>query len=799
VKIEDYEFPTTIPVLRESNIFVYKFMIIPILIDTDINKNAIEYALENNLPLLVVKNKTSKKDEFFDVGILGNIMKKIILPDGKIKILFQGLESGKIIDIKNTNNTLIANTDVIKIASFDKENVKHMSKILKDHLVSFTKVSNVLPYDLLKSLLDTDDPNRLIELVASSIKLDDDTAYKLFVEEDIEKKITMIINILKKETDSIKIQADLKEKIYSKMEKTNKEYFLKEQIKEISKELGDDSSKTDEVKKYKKKLKKIKTLISKNAYSEINKQINQYDRIHQDGSSEAYVLQSYLDTVFNIPFGKYSKKRLSLKSVEKMLNKDHFALEKPKERILEYFAIREFLEKKRKNPSDIKGSILCFVGPPGVGKTSLANSIANALKRKLIRIAIGGMEDISELRGHRRTYIGAMSGQIVQGLSESKEMNPVVVLDEIDKAGRSHRGDLTSVLLEILDPEQNKSFRDYYVNFGIDLSQIIFITTANDASRIPPALRDRMEFIFIHSYTPSEKMHIAKNYLVAQEMKQHSLSDKEFSISDSALELVIENFTREAGVRGLRRQISKIIRKSVKKILTKKLKKITITVKNVRNYLDKEVFEFDTIDAKDKIGVINGLAWTSVGGDILKIEAMKTIGKGMIYRTGTLGDVMKESSQIAFSVVKEMIDKDKINIDIESIPKFANEKPEHKLIPSDIYKRYDIHLHIPEGATPKDGPSAGAAMAVVFASIFTNKKIKRDVAITGELTLTSKVLPIGGLKEKLIAAFKGGVKTALIPQKNYEKDLEDIPKEVKDNVKIIGVKNISEVFEHTFA
>jgi ATP-dependent Lon protease len=799
MKIEEYEFPMVLPILREDNVFIYNFMIMPIFIEDDFDKAAVDYSFENNVPLMIVKNKErdSKKASFYDVGVIGNIMKKIVLSDGKIKILFQGMASAKVTSIDTKENTLLGECQLIKIQEYDKDKISHFVKILKEQLTSFTKVSNVLPYDLLKSLLDIEDPARLCELVASSIRIDDETSYRLFIQTDMEKKITDIIEILSKDAESIKIQKELKDNIYSKIEKNNKEYVLKEQMKEIRKELGDENYKSDEVKKYKKNLKNIKSHISKSAYNEIKKQIIQYDRIQQDSSSDAYVLQNYLDSVFKIPFGKYSKKKLSIKKVQSTLDKEHFALEKPKNAIIEYFATREFLEKKKKDFRELKGNILCFVGPPGVGKTSLANSIANALKRKLVRIAIGGMEDISELRGHRRTYIGAMAGQIIQGLSDAKELNPVMVLDEVDKVGRSHRGDLSSVLLEVLDPEQNKSFRDYYINFGVDLSSVMFIATANDPSRIPVALRDRMEFVFVHSYTPSEKMHIAQEYLIPQEMKQHSLNDKEFNINKSALKIIIENYTREAGVRGLRRQISKVIRKSIKEILDKKIEKVSITSKNIKKYLDKEVFEFENIDKINQVGVVNGLAWTSVGGDILKIEAIKTIGKGIIYRTGSMGDVMKESSQIAFSVIKELIDKNKINIDINTIVKLVNEKDTSKIVASDIYKRYDIHLHLPEGATPKDGPSAGGAMAVVFASIFSNRKIKKDIAMTGELTLTGKILPIGGLKEKLIAAFKGNVKQVLIPKKNYIKDLDDIPDEVKENIEIIGVEHIDEVLDYS--
>jgi len=432
-----------------------------------------------------------------------------------------------------------------------------------------------------------------------------------------------------------------------------------------------------------------------------------------------------------------------------------------------------------------------------VGKTSLANSIAKALKRKLIRIALGGLEDVNELRGHRRTYIGAMPGRIVQGLIEAKEMDPVIVLDEIDKVARSHRGDPTAVLLEILDPEQNVAFRDYYLNFNIDLSKVIFIATANEVGYIPAPLRDRMEFIFLSSYTPDEKYEIARKYLIPQELKKHGLKASEFSISKGALELVISNYTREAGVRNLRRRIAQILRKVAKEILENSdLEKVSVTVKNLHKYLEKEVFAIEAVPAEGSVGVVNGLAWTAVGGDVLKLEAIKIEGKGALQLTGSLGDVMKESARIALSVVKVLIDTHKLEINPELIPKTTKEK-EEEIEPkvNEVYKRYDLHIHVPEGATKKDGPSAGIAMATAIASIYSERKVRSDVAMTGELDLVGNVLPIGGLKEKLIAAYKAKIKTAIIPQKNYEKDLNDIPDSVKEAMEIVGVTHVEEVLE----
>lgn len=442
-----------------------------------------------------------------------------------------------------------------------------------------------------------------------------------------------------------------------------------------------------------------------------------------------------------------------------------------------------------------RGAILCFAGPPGVGKTSLANSIATALKRPLVRIALGGLEDVNELRGHRRTYIGAMPGRIVQGLIDAKKMNPVIVLDEIDKVSRSGRGDPTAVLLEVLDPEQNNAFRDYYLNFNIDLSHSIFIATANDVGKIPAPLRDRMEFINLSSYTPQEKFEIAKRYLLPQEIKRHGLKSREVTVSKAALQEIIHKYTREAGVRNLRRRIADIARKSAKMLLEEStLDKVNVSGKNLSDFMDKSVFEIDKTDHIAHIGVVNGLAWTAVGGDVLKIETIRIKGKGALQITGSLGDVMKESARISLSVVKTLIDKGELPVDLSIIPLTSKEKEENTPIePSEVYKRYDLHIHVPDGATPKDGPSAGIAMSTAIASILSNKKVQPDIAMTGEVSLTGNVLPIGGLKEKLIAAHRAGMLKALIPQKNYERDLEDIPKEVRENLQIIAVSRIEEV------
>ena len=616
----------------------------------------------------------------------------------------------------------------------------------------------------------------------------------------MEQKLLKLIDYVIEEIEANKLQREIKNKVHSRIDKVNKEYFLKEQLKQIQQELGSDTSREEEIEEYRKKLEAKKKFMGEDAYKEIKKQIDKLARMHPD-SADANTTQSYLDWVVEVPFENLANKKLSVQEVAKQLNADHYGLERPKDRIEEYFALRELLQLRGVAGKVNNGAILCFAGPPGVGKTSLANSIAKALKRELVRVALGGLEDVNELRGHRRTYIGAMPGRIVQGLIEAKQMNPVVVLDEIDKVGRSFRGDPTAVLLEILDPEQNNKFRDYYLNFNIDLSKVVFVATANDVSAIPPALRDRMEFIELSSYTPQEKFEIAKKYLIPQELKKHGLKPSEVTLGKDVLSLIISDYTRESGVRNLRRRLADIFRKAAKRLLEGEAQKITVTSKNLNEFLEKKVFEIEHADKKPQIGQVNGLAWTSVGGDVLKIEAIRIQGKGGLQITGSLGDVMKESAYIAFSLVKVLIDARKIKVPakiIPSLPDDVKDGVKKEPSPSEVYRRYDLHIHVPEGATPKDGPSAGITMVTAIASILTDTKVRSDVAMTGEITLSGRVLPIGGLKEKLIAAHKAGIKIALIPRKNYERDLGDIPQDVKNDMQIIPVDVIEDVLRNAF-
>lgn len=892
------DFPMRLPVIVEEDNFSYPFSIVPIFTHDEKNIKAATKALDKNDLVFVCcakepndmqqvaqnitkesspKSSTEKSSliatniadkpttmpkpdvipsaesvdtldkiakhqmPFFDVGVIGTIMRKVHLPDGRVKLLFQGLTKGRILSLQKSE-CYEALVDIISYKECSFAQVEAMSKVLREKVQNLANISQVLlPPDLLKSIEETGEPNRMIDLVASSIRLKKEQAYKLFRSDDIEERLLLLIDFVSEEIQIQKLQKEIKTRVHNKMEQTNKEYFLKEQLRQIQKELGIDKQRDEEIEQYEKKLESIKPYLNKEAYKEIKKQISRLSKMHQE-SGDANILQNYVEWVLEIPFGKYAKESLSIKNVQKQLDLDHYSLIKPKERIVEYFAVKELLAQKaqaqskehtkseskitkkdssleasknssqddseareEKDNTKEKGTILCFYGPPGVGKTSLANSIAKAVGRELVRIALGGLEDVNELRGHRRTYIGAMPGRITQGLIEAKQMNPVMVLDEIDKVARGVRGDPTSVLLEILDPEQNVAFRDYYNNFSIDLSQVIFIATANDIGAIPPPLRDRMEFIAISSYTPQEKEQIALKYLIPQELKKHGLGSEEIEFGKEAIKTLIERYTREAGVRNLRRVIASIMRKVATKILTQpNYKKIRLTPKLIPDFIDKIVYEIDPASKAARVGIINGLAWTSVGGDVLKIEAIKLKGKGGLSLTGSLGDVMKESAKIAHSVVKVLLDENKLKPKSKKSAKAQStkeSKKESKDSSGDMpfYSKFDIHLHLPEGAVPKDGPSAGIAMACVIASILCDRAISGEIAMTGELTLSGDVLAIGGLKEKLIAAHKAGIKRALIPFKNYERDLSDIPKEVLDSLQIIPVKNIDEVFAQVFA
>lgn len=782
--LQQSSYPAELPVLVEDELFLYPFMITPIFLNDNANIKAMDAAIKNGTMIFVAPSKFEGGrgfDEIYDCGVIGTIMRKVPLPDGRIKVLFQGYTKGRILK-KIGTKPLRALIDIIPQSAVDSTKNEAMLAVVKEKVRVLANISHYFTPDLLRTIEEGLDSARICDLILNTIRVKKQIAYEFFIESNIEVKMLRLADLLAEEIENNRLQKEIRSKVHNKIDQTNKEYFLKEQIRQIQKELGSDTQKEDDTKEYYERLARKKPFMYEDAHKEIKKQIEKFERLHQD-NSEASMIQTYIETALDVPFEKVAKKKLDIKEVAKQLNRDHHALNKPKERIEEYFAVRQLLEHRGVEDKDGAKVIMCLYGPPGVGKTSLANSVAKALKRELIRIALGGLEDVNELRGHRRTYIGAMPGRIIQGLIEAKQINPVVVLDEIDKMNRSFRGDPSAVLLEILDPEQNAKFRDYYLNFDVDLSKVIFIATANDISQIPGPLRDRMEFIELSSYTPSEKFAIAHDYLIPDERGKHGLKAAELAFSKEAIELIISEYTRESGVRNLRRKIAEICRKCAKKLLLEDIKSVKITPKNLGEFLDKKVYEIERQNGQNAVGQVNGLAWTAVGGEVLKIEAIKIKGKGQLTLTGSLGDVMKESAHIAFSVVKTLIDSGAVKV-----PK------KHKMKAS-IYDVFDIHLHVPDGATPKDGPSAGITMCVALASVFSEKKVRSDVAMTGEVDLVGKVLPIGGLKEKLIAAYKADIKIALIPQKNYDRDLKDIPSEVKDNMQIMAVSNISEVLK----
>ncbi len=601
MNLKDYDaFPDTLPLIVEDNVFLYPFMIAPIFIEDELGQKAVQYAIDHNKLLVVAVSvegfEDKKEKEFYDIAIAGNVMRKVSLPDGKIKVLFQGLTKVVIKEIKE-DEPMMAHVDIMTQDVANEKEINAVLDILRQNVSTFAKLNQKFPMDLISTINENNDANRIADLISSVLKITKKQSYELLKDTNVENRLYKIIEVIKDEIEAIKLKSEITQKVNKKIEKVNKDYFLKEQIKAIQKELGD-NNKDEEVENFRKHLELIKPHICDDGYKEIKKQIDKFARMHSE-SGDASMLQTYIEQVFEIPFGQFANAEISVDDVENKLNQDHYSLNKAKDRISEYFAVKEYLLSKNIKESSNNSTVLCFVGPPGVGKTSLANSIASALKRPLARLALGGLEDVNELRGHRRTYLGAMPGRIISALITATKMNPVIVLDEIDKLGQNHRGDPTSVMLEILDPEQNSKFRDHYVNFDIDLSSCIFVATANNIGKIPAPLRDRMEFIEINSYTPTEKFHIAKDYLIPQELKKHGLNKKQINLNDSTITLIIEKFTREAGVRNLRRVFNKLFRKAVKFLIhDKELSKITINSKNIEDFLDNPVFEIDPADKK---------------------------------------------------------------------------------------------------------------------------------------------------------------------------------------------------------
>jgi len=755
------------PVLPLRDIVVFPNSAIPLFVGREKSINALDAVTTKYKKIVLVAQKNSEVDDpkekdLYSYGTLGEILQLLKLPDGTVKILVEGKSIVKILNYKESEKYLLANSEIVE--SKDKDpNAISLAKAIVNKYEKLSKISKKLSDENVFDFKKENSPIVIANKVASVLNIDLAEKQKLLEEQDIQKKLEIILGHLDSEIDVLSVEKRIRGRVKNQMEKTQREYYLNEQLKAIQKELGEIEEGKDETKVLEESIKKAK--MSKEAEDKCFAELKKL-KMMSPMSAESTVVRNYLEWMISLPWQKESKVNTDITEAQKVLDKDHFGLEKVKDRILEFLAVQSRIQK-------IKGPILCLVGPPGVGKTSLGKSIAKATGREFVRMSLGGVRDEAEIRGHRRTYIGSLPGKIMQMMKKSGTKNPLFLLDEIDKLGSDYRGDPSSALLEALDPEQNNSFNDHYLEVDYDLSNVMFVTTANTLN-IPGPLLDRMEVIRISGYTEDEKLEIAKRYLIPKQIKDNGLKDNEWSIDDASVKNIIRHYTRESGVRSLEREISKLTRKAIKDIVTKKEDKIKIQENNVDQYLGVKKFKYGEIEDADKVGVVTGLAWTEVGGELLSIETLVMPGKGKLELTGKLGDVMKESMRAAKSYVRSKC------LDFGIIPP--------------TFDRKDIHIHVPEGATPKDGPSAGIGMVTSIVSSLTGIPVKKDVAMTGEVTLRGRVLPIGGLKEKLLAALRGGIKVAIIPDEN-EKDLKEIPQNVKDGLKIIPVKNVEEVLK----
>ena len=758
-----------VPVLPLRDIVVFPHMVVPLFVGRDKSVKALEKVMSGNKRIMLITQKSAsiddpKKDDLFDFGTVANVLQLLKLPDGTVKVLVEGLQRASINKFNNNDDFLESDIELIEeqVDSTDKK-LRALSKSITDLFDKYVNLNKKIPPEVLGTINEIDDLDKLSDTIAShlSIKLSD--KQDILEAVNINDRFDKILNFIQSELDVMQVEKKIRGRVKNQMEKTQREYYLNEQMKAIQKELGEGDDGKDDVQEYEEKIENTK--LSKEArekcYSEIKKL-----RSMSPMSAESSVIRNYLDWILSVPWGKKTKIKKDINFAEKVLNEDHYGLEKVKERILEYLAVQQRIKK-------MKGPILCLVGAPGVGKTSLGKSIARSTGRKFVRMSLGGVRDEAEIRGHRRTYIGSLPGKVIQMMKKAGSSNPLFLLDEIDKLGADYRGDPSSALLEVLDPEQNNSFNDHYLEVDYDLSDTMFITTANSL-RMPPALLDRMEIIRIAGYTEDEKVEIVKQHLAPQMLKTHGLKNGELEIEDSAIYGLIRYYTREAGVRSLERELANLARKTVKKIVAGDVKKVTVTDENLSEFAGVRKFKYGEIDSDDQVGIVTGLAWTEVGGDILPIESVIMPGKGRMTITGKLGDVMKESIQAAKSYVRSRC------IDFGIKPT--------------IFPIRDIHIHVPEGAIPKDGPSAGLGMVTSIVSVLTGIPVRKDIAMTGEVTLRGKALGIGGLKEKLLAALRAGTKTVIIPKEN-EKDMADIPDNVKDNLELIFVDNVDEVLK----
>ena len=758
-----------IPVLALRDVVVYPHMVIPLFVGREKSIRCLEAAMDNDKQIFLVAQKDAgvdepEADDIYSVGTIATILQLLKLPDGTVKVLVEGSVRGEIENYKQSEPFFEASVTKLEDEGIDENEQEVLIRSAVSQFEGYVKLNKKIPPEVLTSLNGIEDAARLADTMAAHMPLKLSEKQKVLEMQGINERLEYLMALMEGEIDLLQVEKKIRTRVKKQMEKSQREYYLNEQMKAIQKELGELDDAPDEFEALSKKIADAK--MPKEAEDKAKAELQKL-KMMSPMSAEATVLRSYIDWLTSVPWNKRSPVKKDLSRAEGVLNEDHYGLEKVKERILEYLAVQQRVKK-------LKGPILCLVGPPGVGKTSLGQSIAKATGRKYVRMALGGVRDEAEIRGHRRTYIGSLPGKLVQKMAKVGVKNPLFLLDEIDKMSSDMRGDPASALLEVLDPEQNNSFSDHYLEVDYDLSDVMFVATSNSMN-IPGPLLDRMEVIRLSGYTEDEKLNIAKNHLIGKQMERNGLKAKELEITDSAVIGMIRYYTREAGVRSLEREVSKVCRKAVKDILLKKSKgKVVVSQENLKDYLGVQRFDYGKADKDNQIGQVTGLAWTQVGGDLLTIETTAVPGKGKMTSTGSLGDVMQESIKAAMTVVRSRAEKLRIN--------------------DDFYEKRDIHVHVPEGATPKDGPSAGIAMCTALVSSLTGNPVKCDVAMTGEITLRGEVLAIGGLKEKLLAAHRGGIKTVVIPKEN-ERDLEEIPDNVKKDLSIHPVKWIDEVLE----
>jgi ATP-dependent Lon protease len=771
-KDQKLNIPQKLPVLLLRDIVVFPYMIVPLFVGREKSKNAIDHALSSHRMILLLTQKDMetedpKREEVFDMGTVALIMRMLKLPDGRIRILAQGLVRAKLESYEEENGFLAARVAV----SYEPEAVEKtleneaLVRNVRSGLEKATSLGKNIPPEVLIIAANVEEPGRLADLTAANLELKVGEAQAILEITDPVQRLKKVYELLAKELELLDVQSRISSEAKGEMDKLQRQYFLRQQMKAIQKELGEGNELQEEIKGYQDKLKKLK--VSEEVRDEIEKNISRLSQMHPE-SAETTVVRNYLDWMFGLPWDKSTVDNLDLKKARKILDEDHYGLGKVKERILEYLAVRSLSKK-------IKGPILCFVGPPGVGKTSLGKSIARALGREFIRVSLGGVRDEAEIRGHRRTYVGALPGRIIQSVRRAGSNNPVFMMDEVDKIGADFRGDPSSALLEVLDPEQNYSFRDHYLGVPFDLSKVMFITTANLLDPIQPAFRDRMEIIHLPGYTEEEKLEIALLHLVPKQIRENALTPQLIQFTRGAIKRTISLYTREAGVRNLEREIASVCRKVARKVAEGQKKPTKITCQNLEGFLGPPKIFKDQVQKKDQVGVATGVAWTETGGEVLFVEATKMKGKGGLSLTGSLGEVMKESAHASLSYARAHAKE--LGIDIR------------------IFSQNDFHIHIPEGAIPKDGPSAGITIATALISVCTNKKVRWDVAMTGEITLRGNVLPIGGVKEKVLAAQRAGIKRMILPAAN-RKDLLDIPRMVKREMEFVFVEGVHEVLRN---